>query len=283
MQPLSNLTPPKAKLIRELLRDRRTRQQERAFVLESEKPIQELLAADSPALQALVVSESRLRGTDIWAGLSRQRKELALFTCRDSMFDKLSDVSSPSGILAIVRQPSWNQEGIFKQSQMLGLYGECLQDPANVGAIIRTALGFGLDALWLSNDSADIFNPKVVRATAGSLLKLPVFTVSSPDLFAQHDCTMLAAEAPGGQGQAIHEITSLPTHSILAFGNESRGLSEATLKQAAVRFHIPVNPAIQSLNVAASVAVAAFYFSGLTRKPDTKEGTAKKGKAGPKT
>jgi TrmH family RNA methyltransferase len=270
MQPFPILPTVKARLIRELLRNKKVRQQERVFVLEGEKPIQELLAAHSSAVQTVVIAESRIRKSALSADI-QSGKGRAVFSCRDSIFDKLSDVSSPAGMLAIVRQPVWNQETIFKRPRLLGLYGEGLQDPANVGAIIRTALGFGLDALWLSSDSADVFNPKVVRATAGSLLTLPVFTVSTPAVFKDHDCELLAAEPPGPKSRAIQEITAVPARSILAFGNESRGLSEDLLQQAAVRFHIPVTPAIQSLNVAASVAVAAFYFSSLPRQ-DVKRG-----------
>ncbi|HEV8539854.1 MAG TPA: RNA methyltransferase [Nitrospiraceae bacterium] len=265
MPAISNLPTSKAKLIRELLRDRKIRQQERVFVLEGEKPIQELLAAHSPAVLYVVIAESRLR-KGVLSTYIQSEKRSPVFSCKDSIFDKLSDVSSPAGVLAIVRQPVWNQEAIFKRPRLLGLYGEGLQDPANVGAIIRTALGFGLDALWLSPDSADTFNPKVVRATAGSLLTLPVFTVSAPDVFKNHDCVLFAAEPHSRKSQAILEIPTVPARAILAFGNESHGLSEATLQQAAVRFHIPVTPAIQSLNVAASVAVAAFHFSGAWKK-----------------
>lgn len=265
MPAVPHLPTGKARLIRELLRDRKVRQQERAFVLEGEKAILELLAEDSPALHAIVIAESRLRKGTLPAYI-QSGKGRGVFSCSDSVFDKLSDVSSPAGLLAVVRQPVWNQATVFKRPRLLGLYGESLQDPANVGAIIRTAVGFGLDALWLSADSADIFNPKVVRATAGSLLTLPVFTASTPDIFKQHDCVLFAAEPCSRHSRAMQEVTAIPDRAIVAFGNESRGLSPATLQQAAVRFHIPVKPAIQSLNVAASVAVAAFYFSGTWAK-----------------
>jgi TrmH family RNA methyltransferase len=174
-------------------------------------------------------------------------------------------VSSPAGLLAVVEQPAWNQAAILQRSQVLGLYGECLQDPANVGAIVRTALGFGLDALWLTPDSADVFNPKVVRATAGALLALPVFTIADVRHLTGQGCAILAAEPPGPSSRAIQDVAAIPARSILAFGNESRGLSETTTKRAALRFHIPVSPAVQSLNVAAAAAVAAFYFSRLLR------------------
>lgn len=266
MQSFTNLSSAKAALIRDLLRHKQTREAERAFVIEGVKPILELLRSKSSALLAVVATSTFLEKNRQAFGHALNQTRASVYTCRDTTFEKLSDLSTSQGILAMVRQPEWDQEAILRQLQVFGIYGECLQDPANVGAIIRTALAFRADALWLSPDSADAFNPKVVRATAGALLMLPVFPLTDLSLFTQHRCTLVAAEPPSKGGPGIRAITSLPSRAILALGNESRGLSEATLKQAAFRFHIPVNQAIDSLNVAASAAIALFYFSSLSDK-----------------
>jgi len=259
------LSTAKAQLIRSLLKQKKERDREKAFVLEGEKPILELLESDATALLALVVGESRLSQAD--AGLRQvlRHQSVPIHTCRDSVFDSLSDVTSPSGILAVVRQPTWDRQAILSRSSLLGLYGETLQDPANVGAIVRTALGFGLDALWLSADSADVFNPKVVRATAGGILKLPVLYIKDVAELVGQGCALLASVPAGKASRPITDLTSLPERSVLAFGNESRGLSDATLTRATIRFHIPVNQAIESLNVAVAAAIAVFYFNGLPR------------------
>jgi len=265
VSPFTSLSSTKAALIRDLLRQKRTRGAERVFVMEGAKPILELLRGKSPALLAVVVTPTFLEKSRQAFGRTLEQTSAAVYTCRDTQFEKLSDVSTSQGILAVVRQPEWDQEAIFRRPQVFGIYGECLQDPANVGAIIRTALAFHADALWLSPDSADVFNPKVARATAGTLMKLPIFPIKDIGLFARHRCTLVAAEPPRKGGPGIRAMTNLPSRAILALGNESRGLSEATLKQAALRFHIPVNQAIDSLNVAATAAIAAFFFSGLPR------------------
>ena len=260
-----NLPSAEVALIRDLLRHKRTREAERAFVVEGAKPILELLRSKSPVLLTIVVTPTFLEKNHQAFEHALKQNRASVYTCRDTTFEKLSDVSASQGILAIVRQPEWDQEAIFSRPQVFGIYGECLQDPANVGAIIRTALAFHADALWLSPDSADVFNPKVVRATAGTLMKLPIFPIKDIGLFAQHRCTLVAAEPPPKGGREIRAITSLPSRAILAVGNESRGLSETTLKEAPLRFHIPVNPTVESLNVAASAAIAVFYLSALPR------------------
>jgi RNA methyltransferase, TrmH family len=179
----------------------------------------------------------------------------------------LSDLTTPSGMLAVVRQPVWDQAALCRQPELFAFYGECLQDPANVGPIIRTAVAFGLSALWLSSDSVDVFNPKVVRASAGALLKLPIFYIPDVALFATFDCAIFTAEVPNPRSCRIHDIRTLPRRVVVAFGNESRGFSAATLQHAWRRFHISIRPEAESLNVAAAAAIAAFHLSALPHDP----------------
>jgi len=257
------LPATKADLVRGLLRDKRTRDAARAFVIEGVKPIRELLAAGKESVRLLVVTETFLETCEPRFRRVLESARGSVYQCPARVFSKLADVVTPLGILAAVAQPRWDLSAILARPRLLGLYGECIQDPANVGAIIRTAGAFGLDAVWLTKDSADVFNPKVVRATAGMVLRVPTFTLQDTAVFEEHACSLLAAQIGHKASRAIHEITELPSRAILAFGNESRGLSQATLKQAAVRFNIPIAQGVESLNVAASAAIAAFYFRGL--------------------
>lgn len=259
------LPAARASLIRDLLRKKKTRDAERAFVLEGTKPILELLRADSPSLLAVVVTPACLGkgGPSLRQALTQARP--AVYTCRETVFETLSDLRTSPGMLAVLGQPEWDAAMIFKRPRLFGIYGECLQDPANVGTIMRTAVAFGMDGLWLSPDSADVFNPKVVRATTGALLTLPVFSVEDASLFARHDCAILAADSSGRRSRRIDEVAAIPARSVVALGNESRGLSRATLDRAALRFHIPIGRDVESLNVAASAAIAMFYFSGLAK------------------
>jgi len=265
--PLPTLPAAKAALIRDLLRKKKTRDTERAFVLEGMKPILELLRVNSPFLLAIVVTPACLGkgGPSLQRALAQARS--AVYTCREMVFETLSDVRASPGMLAVLGQPEWDQAMIFKRPRLFGLYGECLQDPANVGTIMRTAVAFGMDALWLSSDSADVFSPKVVRATTGALLKLPVFSMKDVSLFARHDCAILAADSSGKRSRRLDEVVAIPARSVLALGNESRGLSQPTLERAALRFHIPISRDVESLNVAASAAIAVFHLSRLPKNP----------------
>jgi len=183
--------------------------------------------------------------------------------CSDPAFEKLTDVEMPQGILAVVQQPQWDEAQVLGQSRVLGVYGDRLQDPANVGAIIRTAAALNLSAVWLSHDSADHFSPKVVRATAGTLLALPIFRTTDLRTVTLSECRIYSAVLSSTDRVPIREIRTVPSRLLVAVGNEGAGLSSEIMKASQIRFSIPLAEGVESLNVAATVAISAFYFSGL--------------------
>lgn len=261
--PFAELTAAQSSRIKRLLKEKQARDADHMFVMEGAKPIRELLRVKSRAIEAVVVTQPYLDTCE--PAMLRSLGSQSVYLCRNTLFEKLSDATTSQGILAVIKKPAWDQAAIFKRPQVLGIYGECLQDPTNVGAIVRTAAAFGLDGLWLSADSADVFNPKIVRATAGTLLKLPVFIVKDVGELSQSSCAILAADSSGKHARRMDEITGIPAKTLIALGNESRGLSSDTLRAAAIRFHIPISPDAESLNVAASAAVVAYYFSRVPR------------------
>ncbi|MFQ5992705.1 MAG: TrmH family RNA methyltransferase [Nitrospiraceae bacterium] len=275
LQTFPTLPKARAALIRQLVREKQARAVEGAFVLEGPKPIRELLARDAQVLRAVVTTPSYLEKCDPSLPQALTRTRVPTYICRETVLNTLSDVAHPPGILAVVCQPAWDPATVFRRTHLLGLYGESFQDPTNLGAIIRTASAFGIDAMWLSTDSVDVFNPKVVRATTGAILELPILALpqtggpgtSPTDVFKRHHCALFVADPSSRQSRDMREITQIPARTILAFGNEGRGCSESTLRQATLRFRVPMKRTAESLNVAASAAIALYHFSGLRRTP----------------
>jgi TrmH family RNA methyltransferase len=261
------LTRSQVARIRQLFRDKQVRQSQGAFVVEGAKAVHDLLKSHPTHVHMLVATSGYEQRESDQQRLVRESLDIPSFRCLDRTFSALSDVGSPQGILAVVRQPRWNQDDLFEQSRLFGVYGEQLQDPANVGAIIRTTAALNVDALWLSQDSADVYNPKVVRATSGALLSLPVFIVRDATVFTRKECAIFTAEAGGRGTVEMETIRDVPKRLIIALGNESRGLAAQTIKQAARRFTIPLGRQVESLNVAATAAIALHYFGRLLRKP----------------
>jgi len=262
----SILTRVQAARIRQLLRDKRVRQAEGAFIVEGAKPVHDLLRNHPDQVQMMVATSGFERRESDQQRVVRESLDIPSFRCLDRTFSALSDVESPQGILAVVRQPQWNQDELFGQPRIFGLYGEQLQDPANVGAIIRTAAALNIDALWLTSESADVYNPKVVRATSGALLSLPIFTVRDVTVFTRNRCALYTAEAAGVGTVEMETIRDVPKRLIIAVGNESRGLATQTITHAVRRFTIQLSRQVESLNVAATAAIAVHYFGRLPRR-----------------
>lgn len=250
--------------IRDVIKTKRTRDRERVFVLEGAKPIVELLESAPNRLVCVVVAPGFF---------DRQPPEVrdlffnsgcTVYGCPEHTLAQLSQVETSSGALAIVHQPTWEQAAVLAQPKILGLYGDMLQDPANIGTIIRTAAGLDISALWMAPHSVDVFNPKVVRATAGTLFQLPIFSHTSVEDLLRFGCTIMAADVGShSHSVPIRSIQTIPARTIVAIGSESRGLSDAVLDAATVRFTIPLKPGVESLNAATATAITLFHLSGL--------------------
>ncbi|HLZ33108.1 MAG TPA: RNA methyltransferase [Nitrospira sp.] len=260
------LTRAQTARIRNLFRDKRARQTDGAFIVEGAKPVRDLLLTHPTHVQMLVVASGYQQRESDRDRLLRHSVDVPTYGCLDRSFAALSGLETPQGILAIVQQPCWNEDELLERPVLFGLFGEQLQDPANVGAIIRTAAALNVSALWLTPESADIYNPKVVRATSGALLSLPIFVARDVTRFIQNHCAIYAAEVAGPDTVEMEAIHTIPRRVILAMGNESRGLSESTRQQATCRFTIPLTRQVESLNVAATAAIAMYYFGRLPKE-----------------
>lgn len=268
VQHLAALTRAQASLIRQLLRDKKTRSKEGAFVLEGTKACLDLIHRHPQSILSLVVSPRFLCVEGEADRTVRMKLHARQFVCPDAGFEKLTDVEMPQGILAVVRQPGWDEAKVFGRTSVLGIYGDRLQDPANVGAIIRTAAALNLSGLWLSADSADHFSPKVVRATAGTILSLPIFRTRNFQAFSSYGCEIYSAVLAAADIVPIRSIQTIPSRLMIAVGNEGAGLAPDIVKVSNVRFAIPLAKGVESLNVAVTAAISAFYFSGLRLDSD---------------
>lgn len=261
--PLRPLTRAHAAFVRHLLHEKKSRQSEGVFVIEGAHACRDIIQSYPDQILSLVAAPQYLQHEDVAARAARAVLPSPQFTCSDIAFEKLSDVEMPQGIVVVVRQPRWSEADLCAQARVLGVYGERLQDPANVGTIIRTAAALNLTGVWLSPDSVDCFHPKVVRATAGALLALPVFQHAPLASFSQAGCSVYAAVVPSPDAVPIRAIKTIPARTVIAVGNESQGLAAESIAAAQVRFTIPLSRGVESLNVAATLAMAAFYFSEL--------------------
>jgi len=262
------LTRAQTAHIRELIRDRRTREADGTFVIEGAKAVRDLLAHHRSLVRSIVTTPGYRNREQPRDRRIRLAAACPSYTCSDSLFAGISNLDSTQGILAIAGRPEWNETEVLDRPALFGIYGEGIQDPLNVGTIIRTAAALGVSALWLTPDSADRFHPKVVRATSGGLLCLPVFVTESAVPLAQRSCCLFAAEVGGSDVDVVdlEKIEHVPPRLILAVGSEGRGLSERTKALAIRRMTIPLSRGMESLNVASTVAIAAHVLQRLPKQ-----------------
>ena len=160
---------------------------------------------------------------------------------------RLAQVKTPQEVVAVGPLPTWaSPEALFQRHDRV-LVLDSVQDPGNVGAVARTALGLGVGGLLVLPGTADVTAPKVLRASAGALLRLDL--ASAPEL-PVNDHTLVLPVVHGGAD--VHEI-SAPQRFALVLGNEASGTSID--RAGALRVTIPMTGEVESLNVAAACAV----------------------------
>ncbi len=177
----------------------------------------------------------------------------------DTVFQYVSDTKTPQGILCVVKQKEHNWKKLLETKNPHFMVLDNLQDPGNLGTIVRTAEGAGVDAVFMSKDTVDIYNPKVIRSTMGSIYRMPVVYVE--DLIA----LLEAFKAKGIKSYAAHlegknsyDQESYETGTAILIGNEGNGLREEVSNAADIWVKIPMLGQVESLNAAIAASVMMF-------------------------
>ena len=174
---------------------------------------------------------------------------------------KVSRFKTPSGVIALVEQPAYRLDPpALLHDLVLALDG--VQDPGNLGTIIRVADWFGVRHLVCSPDTADCYNPKTVQATMGAIFRVQVHYTALPGFLreAAHTVPVYGATLDGDSIYA----QSLPQQAVVVLGSEGRGISPDVSAQLTAQLHIPSYPPLrsgsESLNVATSAAIICAEF-----------------------
>lgn len=177
---------------------------------------------------------------------------------KDSVFREISDTVAPQGVLAVVRQRHDSLEEVITNETPLLLVLEHLQDPGNVGTIIRTAEGAGVTGIIMSRDTVDYYNPKVVRATMGAIFRVPVVVEDDlcKTLQVLHECG-IQSYAAHLKGVSFYKY-SYQKASAFLIGNEGNGLSDALSSVATSLIKIPMLGQVESLNAATAATVLMY-------------------------
>lgn len=180
----------------------------------------------------------------------------------DSIFGQISETMTPQGVLGIVRMKSYDISELIKGKNPSILMLEDIRDPGNLGTMIRTAEGAGISGIILNQTSVDVYNPKVIRSTMGSIYRLPVIVAEDfqatirqmkeegIEIFAGHLSGKLYDSENGFLGKCA-----------ILIGNEANGLSDEVSQLADSRIRIPMAGKVESLNAAVAAAVLMYEIS----------------------
>lgn len=218
------------------LRERRNRLAERCFLIEGEKVVRELLAARFP-LEAVYA-------TDEFAAETPVHRVSAAEMARISHFP------TPSAVLAVARMPDrpWQAAQI---NQGLTLALDRVQDPGNVGTLLRIADWFGLARVLLSPDCADVFGAKTIDASKGSFARVATYSVDLPAALADARVPVLGCDLTG---EDVHGVAAMPA-AVIVIGSEGRGLSPGVQARLTRRITLPRRGSADSLNAAVAAGI----------------------------
>lgn len=242
------------KLVRKLS-SKKHRDAEGKFVIEGINLVEEALRKNVQ-LDMIIISD------DFNYDESRMKLEerAEVFIVSRSVFEKLSDAENGSGVLAVARKSKTTEEMLRELDEDANvLVLDRVQDPGNIGTMIRTSVAAGYRLIAVCKGTADIYSPKVLRATAGMVFDIPIVYADSADAMAELLRGLgkrICVTVPRG-GVPYYE-RNLSKGIALVIGNEGNGISDELIELADEKLTIPMNGDIESLNAAVSAAILMY-------------------------
>lgn len=251
---ITSLKNPLVKQLRKLHRSK-NRHQQNLFLLEGNNTITTATTLNYPLAIVCCTPQWKKCHQQLWQTITRQAQRVELVS--PEVLSAIATTVNPDGVVAVApRQLSQKSDVIIKH---LGLLAERLQDPGNLGTIIRTAVATGVEGLWLSRDSVDVDHPKVLRASAGEWFRLPITVTNNLAQTIQeqqkHNIQVIATVPQAGK--TYWEI-DFSRPSLILLGNEGAGLSAELIALADELVTIPLDSAVESLNVAIATALILY-------------------------
>lgn len=249
------MTQTEIKLIRSL-NQQKYRKAHNAYLVEGTKNAKEWLASEAE-IQFLVCTSNWAEANQ--ALIDQRRSQIEIRIVEEKTLKKLTALKQPSEVLLVVGIP--NQKELNDQVTSWQIYLEELRDPGNLGTIIRIADWFGVEELLLSEQCVEVYNPKVVQASMGSLLRVRLTKINQERLIDYLKQSKRLLYATSLKGELLRTQKARPFEpGIIAMGNESRGLSDTLMKQANHCLKIPGYGKAESLNVAVATGIICSHL-----------------------
>ncbi len=229
------------------LHTKKGRQLAQAFLIEGDHLIEEALK-EKQVIEALIIDERRKH-------IPFDTKEIPIIQVTSNVFQEISETDTPQGILAVCHMHEQATVTIRRGKYLLI---DHVQDPGNVGTMIRTAASAGFDAVILGKGCADLYNSKTIRATQGSLFHLPIYQIGLEGIV--HELQSQHVKVFGSALEEAIDYRSLEKEEAfgLIVGNEGAGVSESLLALCDQNVYIPIYGKVESLNVAVAAGILMY-------------------------
>ena len=249
---ITSTSNPQIKRLLQLQKKAKVRDEEDVFVVEGLRMFAEV---PKKRVEKIYISESLYNRKKLELNLQDFPYEIL----SDQVFGHVSDTKTPQGILCVVKREKHDMNELLEVENPHFIVLDNLQDPGNMGTIIRTAEAAGVDAVFMSKDCVDIYNPKTIRSTMGSIYRMPfIYIEDIPkllDIFRKNGVKSYAAHL---EGTNFYDKEDYCTGTAILIGNEGNGLRDEVAEKADIWVKIPMQGQVESLNAAIAATVLMF-------------------------
>ena len=239
------------------LKDKKYRDESNEYIVEGVKLIEEAVK-ENAKIKKIVVCEDTTRTYEIPTNVMLEIAKYECIYVTEKIFATITQVTNPQGIMAIIEKNDKNKEIDFTQDIIVAL--DDVQDPGNLGTILRTVDSIGLNQIIVSKETADAFNPKVVRSTMGAIFRIKIIEVE--DLkqtvkeMKKHHFKLMVTSL-----QTENSIYDIDFHKkIIVIGNESNGVSKEIQDMADEKAKIPMLGKTESLNASVAAGIVMYEY-----------------------
>lgn len=253
---ITSSSNPRIKQVVQWQTKAKERRKENVFLVEGFKMFEE---APVEAVREVYVSEDAVEKALAQVHIKSKLDKTGYEVVAGDIFRKMSDTQTPQGILCVVNRPRYRLEDMTAAERPLLVVLENLQDPGNLGTIVRTGEGAGITGVIMSNQTVDIYNPKTIRATMGSIYRVPfIYVESIPETVEILRKKGIRTYAAHLAGKDYYDSFSFREGTAFLIGNEGNGLSKEVADAADSYLKIPMEGQVESLNAAIATSLLMY-------------------------
>lgn len=233
---------------------RKAREEDGIYIVEGLRMFVEVPEAK---VREVYVSESFYKKRKEELNLDKWGRRLEVLS--DSVYSHVSDTKTPQGVLVVMEQPKYSLEDVIAGETPLLMVLDNLQDPGNLGTILRAGEAAGVTGVVMSSDTVDIYNPKVIRSTMGSIYRIPfIYVEKLPEVVTMLNEKEIHTYAAHLKGTHSYETDDFKKGTAFLIGNEGNGLRDEVADAAEIYVKIPMCGEVESLNAAIAATVLMF-------------------------